>query len=64
MPFPDEQEDELLRQWDEPEAGESDRTSRLEIARRIAQEALDAERHVLELSAATAFRDFGHVRPV
>lgn len=64
MPHPDEHEDELLRQGNEPDTGDSDRTSRLEIARRIAREALDADRQVLELSAATAFRDFSHARPV
>ncbi|MEU7381233.1 hypothetical protein AB0A91_14760 [Streptomyces sp. NPDC042207] len=38
-------------------------SSRREIARRIALEALRADRHVLETSAATAFRDFSYVHP-
>ncbi|MEH0576961.1 MULTISPECIES: hypothetical protein [Streptomyces] len=38
-------------------------SSRREIARQIALEALRADRHVLEISAATAFRDFSCARP-
>jgi hypothetical protein len=52
-----------------PEALEPDdadrpsESSRREIARQIALEALRADRHVLEISAATAFRDFSCARP-
>lgn len=37
--------------------------SRHEIARQIALEALRTDRHVLETSAATAFRDFSYAEP-
>ena len=42
------------------EPDDSAELSRREIARRIALEALRADRHVLETSAATAFRDFSY----
>ncbi|MDF3300737.1 hypothetical protein [Streptomyces tropicalis] len=38
-------------------------SSRREIARQIALEGLRADRHVLETSAATAYRDFSYAHP-
>lgn len=57
----DRENDTALRTGAEQNSpDDSAELSRLEIARQIALEALRADRHVLETSAATAFRDFSY----